>query len=116
MADTQKGNIIAAKGSLAALLIGTGFAFFYTEMKVKIFDNIGGALPVPCLLFHQLTLPALFVPIIFAAAFCWMIKRQKFDHVSTAVFVTASSLFTLSWVLACLLVWELPNVPVCGSL
>lgn len=114
----ERSNIIAAAGSLAALFIGTGFAWLYTGMKMNIliFSENRAGLPVPSLFFHSLTLPAFLVPIIFAAAFALMRKWKKFDHVSTVIFVTASCLFTLSWVLACLLVWELPYVPLCGYL
>jgi hypothetical protein len=109
----QRSNIIAASASLAAMLIGTLFALLYTTMKVNFFTyGGGGVLPGICLLFHRLTLPALLVPAFFAAALGVMIKRKQLDQSATVIVVAASSLFTLFWVLACLLIWELPYITV----
>ncbi|MCI5195791.1 MAG: hypothetical protein D3919_06060 [Candidatus Electrothrix sp. AW5] len=104
----QRSNIVAVAGSIVALIIGTLFVWIYTEIHVARCEGLGGALPTPCLLLHSLSLPALLMPVGFAGTFAFLVKRQRLDQLATVLLVVSSWLLTLSWILTCLFVWELP--------
>ena len=97
------GHIIKLCGAVAVSFCSTLFAAGYTYTHIHNLKNhLNGKqtafeLPLPTLIFYNLSVPAISVPILLSIILIWLLRADKMNDFSVTLFVHSAWVFSFFW-------------------